>query len=72
MYEMLVVATDPGGRSGLAVVRVVVTDVNDNAPQFLLDEYKVCINSSLFINSFFLKVSNFNIDQNLQYYRVFV
>ena len=54
---MLVIATDPGGRSGLAVVRVLVTDVNDNAPQFLLDEYKVSLNSSLLTNSFFLKVS---------------
>lgn len=56
IFEMIVLATDPGGLSGITNVRVVVVDVNDNAPQFLLSEYKSCIPSSLVINSFFLKV----------------
>lgn len=56
LYELLVLATDAGGRINLTTVRITVTDVNDNAPQFQLDEYKACINSGLTINSFFLKV----------------
>lgn len=60
-YEMIVLATDPGGRSGIANVRVIVMDVNDNAPQFLLNEYKACIPSSLVTNSFFLKVPNWEL-----------
>lgn len=57
LYEILVMASDTGRRTGLCSVRIMISDVNDNAPQFLLDEYKACIHSSLVINSFFLKVS---------------
>lgn len=56
MYEMIVVATDSGGKSGIANIRVAVSDVNDNAPQFLLSEYKACVTSALVINYSFLKV----------------
>ncbi|XP_065207257.1 fat-like cadherin-related tumor suppressor homolog isoform X3 [Planococcus citri] len=63
IFEMIVLATDPGGLSGITNVRVIVTDVNDNAPQFVLNEYKSCIPSSLVINSFFLKVKAIDIDE---------
>lgn len=56
VYEVMVRATDAGGRFALATVRVEVADVNDNAPQFLLNEYKACIHVGLVTNSFFLKV----------------
>ncbi len=42
-YDVAVVATDAGGRSGFATLRIQVEDENDNAPAFLLPEYKVNI-----------------------------
>ena len=56
LYEVLVVASDAGGKSSLTTVRITVTDVNDNAPIFQLDEYNACIRSEMSSNSVFLKV----------------
>lgn len=57
LYEIPVMATDGGGRSGFIIVRVKVGDENDNPPRFLLREYKVTIQSNLTTHSGFLKVS---------------
>jgi protocadherin Fat 1/2/3 len=57
LYEIPVMATDGGGRSGFIIVRVKVADENDNAPKFLLREYKATIQSNLTTHSGFLKVS---------------
>lgn len=57
VYEVPVTATDGGGRTGFALVKITVGDINDNAPKFLLSEYSVCIYSNLTINSPFLKAS---------------
>ncbi|KAL3276606.1 hypothetical protein HHI36_011978 [Cryptolaemus montrouzieri] len=43
IYEIPIMATDGGGKSGFFTVRVKVTDENDNAPKFLLKEYKASI-----------------------------
>lgn len=40
LFEIPVMATDGGGRSGFLTVRVKVNDENDNAPSFLLKEYR--------------------------------
>lgn len=56
-YEIPVIATDGGGRSGFAVVKVKVGDLNDNAPVFMLTEYKVAIYGNSTVNGTFLKVS---------------
>jgi protocadherin Fat 1/2/3 len=56
LYEIPVMATDGGGRSGFIIVRVKVNDENDNPPKFLLREYKATIQSNLTTHSGFLKV----------------
>ena len=56
LYEIPVVAFDAGGKSGHAVVRVKVGDVNDNRPRFLLSEYQVNIPANHTIAKSFLKV----------------
>lgn len=55
-YEIPVIATDGGGRSGFTIVKVKVGDLNDNAPDFYLREYKVAIHGNLSINGTFLQV----------------
>lgn len=50
-------ATDGGGLSDFLIVRVKVLDENDNAPRFLLKEYKICIASNLTAGVTFSKVS---------------
>lgn len=56
-YDVPVIATDGGGRSGFCSVRVKVGDLNDNAPAFHLHEYKVAIYGNATVNGTFLKVS---------------
>lgn len=56
LYEIPVMATDGGGKSGFLIVRVKVTDENDNAPKFLLREYKANIYTNQSRTSPFLKV----------------
>ncbi|XP_068083906.1 fat-like cadherin-related tumor suppressor homolog [Anabrus simplex] len=65
LYEIPVMATDGGGRSGFVTVRVIVGDQNDNAPQFLAREYKATIQSNLTINSGFLRVKAVDIDEDM-------
>lgn len=56
MYEIVVLACDQGARCGYTLVRVRVSDENDNSPRFILPEYKTCIHSSLPVNTGFLTV----------------
>lgn len=56
LYEISVLACDQGARCGYTLIRVRVSDENDNSPRFLLPEYKTCIHSSLPINTGFLTV----------------
>jgi len=58
LYEVPVMATDGGGRSGFIMVRVKVADENDNVPKFLIREYKATIPSNLTTHSGFLKASH--------------
>lgn len=63
VYEITVMATDGGGKSGFVTVRVKVEDENDNPPVFLLREYKATIPGNLTINSIFLKVKAQDADE---------
>lgn len=56
LYELPVMATDGGGKSGFIMIRVRVGDENDNSPAFLLKEYKATIHSNFSVNTVFLKV----------------
>jgi len=58
LYEVPVMATDGGGRSGFIMVRMKVADENDNAPKFQIREYKATIPSNLTTHSDFLKVGH--------------
>lgn len=57
-YEIPIIASDGGGRSGFTTVKVKVGDLNDNAPEFYLREYKVAIHGNSTMNTTFLKVCN--------------
>lgn len=64
LYEIPVMATDGGGRSGFVTVRVKVGDQNDNAPVFLLKEYKANIYYNHTTTTPFMKVSSYRAFQN--------
>lgn len=57
VYEVPVIGTDRGGRNGFAIVKIKVGDINDNAPEFELAEYKTSIHGNLSLNTTFLNVS---------------
>lgn len=57
MYEIPIIATDGGGRSGFTTVKLRVGDQNDNIPQFYLREYKTSIYGNLSVNATFSNVS---------------
>ncbi|KAK0095182.1 hypothetical protein PV326_009029, partial [Microctonus aethiopoides] len=62
IYEIVVMATDDGGRSGFITVRVKVGDENDNPPIFFLREYKTSVYSNISANIPFAKVKAYDID----------
>ncbi|XP_046394541.1 fat-like cadherin-related tumor suppressor homolog isoform X2 [Ischnura elegans] len=64
LFEVLVMATDGGGRSGFVTLRVKVGDQNDNPPKFLLKEYKASIYSNLTAGTGFLKVKAVDADED--------
>ncbi|KAJ8918141.1 hypothetical protein NQ315_011598 [Exocentrus adspersus] len=65
LYELLVMATDGGGLSDFMTVRVRVLDENDNAPKFLLKEYKISIHSNLTTDTSFARVKAVDIDEGI-------
>nr|XP_022919754.1 fat-like cadherin-related tumor suppressor homolog isoform X3 [Onthophagus taurus] len=65
LYEIPVMATDGGDRSGYLTVRVKVSDKNDNAPKFNLREYKGCIFSNYTQGQFFLKIHATDPDEGI-------
>ena len=56
-YEIPLVATDRGGLSGHAILKVKVTDENDNPPVFDLAEYKANVFANATVGSEVLRVS---------------
>ncbi|XP_064481302.1 fat-like cadherin-related tumor suppressor homolog isoform X2 [Ornithodoros turicata] len=65
LYEIPVSARDGGGRIAFTVVRVAVTDVNDNEPQFAVSEYRANIPANITVGTTILKVRAFDKDQGL-------
>lgn len=63
LYEIPVMASDGGGKSGFVMVRVKVGDENDNPPVFLLGEYKATIPGNLKLNTVFLNVKATDADE---------
>ena len=63
-YEILVMATDSGGRSGFTSVRVSVGDENEFSPEFLNNEYHAVIHGNLTKNVIFLRVKATDFDEN--------
>lgn len=57
IYELPIIVTDGGGRSGFTTIKIKVGDINDNAPEFYLREYKMSIYGNLTMNTTFLHVS---------------
>ncbi|CAN8006700.1 unnamed protein product, partial [Ixodes hexagonus] len=64
-YMIPVCATDGGGRLAFTVVRVTVTDVNDNEPQFAVSEYRVNIQANTTVGTTILKASRLHADQGM-------
>lgn len=65
LYEIPVSAVDGGGRIAFTVVRVAITDVNDNEPQFAAAEYRANIHANSTVGTTILKVRAFDKDQGL-------
>lgn len=63
LYEVPVSATDGGGRLAFAVVRVAVTDVNDNEPIFGAAEYEASIWTNTSVGTTLVKVRAFDQDE---------
>ncbi|XP_015840548.1 fat-like cadherin-related tumor suppressor homolog isoform X7 [Tribolium castaneum] len=63
LYEVLIMATDGGGKSGFITVRIKVADENDNAPYFLLKEYQTSIHYNYSLNVLFLRVKAVDPDE---------
>lgn len=63
-YEILVMATDGGGRLGFTTIRIAVGDENEFSPEFLNSEYHAVIHGNLTKNIVFLRVKAIDLDEN--------
>lgn len=64
LYELPIIATDGGGRSGFATLKVHVGDENDHAPMFLHREYKAVIYSNTTSDMQFMRLQATDADEN--------
>jgi len=55
-YVVLLKVSDGGGKFGFASLKVIVVDVNDNVPYFLLKEYKMVVSTTVEANQTILTV----------------
>jgi protocadherin Fat 1/2/3 len=62
LYELPVMASDAGGKTGHATLKVRVGDANDNRPRFLLAAYRANIHANLSVGQPFLKVQAIDAD----------
>lgn len=58
-YQLFIVAKDGGNppKTGMLMVNITVTDVNDNKPTFSGEQYDVIINENITVNQVFLTLS---------------
>ena len=61
-YEVPVVATDLGGRSGFATVKVKILDENDSRPRFPLKEYRANVRANMTSGTPVIKVTTTDAD----------
>ncbi|XP_015266650.1 PREDICTED: protocadherin gamma-A12-like [Gekko japonicus] len=66
-HDLILIATDGGNpvKSGTAHIRVVVEDVNDNAPVFSQSVYKVTAMENIPIDSLLLTVNATDVDEGI-------
>jgi len=62
LYELPVMASDAGGKTGHATLKIRVGDANDNRPRFLLAAYRANIHANLSVGQSFLKVQAIDAD----------
>jgi len=55
-YKVTVAATDNGGRMGFTTVVVMVTDMNDNIPEFTAQKYQAAVAFDADINFTIIQV----------------
>ncbi|XP_044136944.1 protocadherin gamma-B1-like isoform X3 [Bufo gargarizans] len=67
LYELILTAMDGGKpiRSGTALIRIIVTDANDNFPIFTQSVYKVSVNENAQINSTIITVNSTDKDEGI-------
>lgn len=59
-YELLLRVTDGGGKFSYTILKVKVEDLNDNPPQFPVNEYKITMHDDVKANDIIIKVSTLN------------
>ncbi|XP_066446735.1 protocadherin gamma-B1-like isoform X5 [Eleutherodactylus coqui] len=67
MHELILTASDGGNpvQTGTALINIIVTDFNDNAPVFTQDVYKVSVRENIPVNSTILQVSASDEDEGV-------
>ncbi|XP_066446749.1 protocadherin gamma-B5-like isoform X19 [Eleutherodactylus coqui] len=66
-HELILTASDGGNpiQTGTAIINIIVTDFNDNAPVFTQDVYKVSVRENIPVNSTILQVSASDEDEGV-------
>ncbi|XP_066446746.1 protocadherin gamma-B1-like isoform X16 [Eleutherodactylus coqui] len=66
-HELILTASDGGNpvQTGTALITIIVTDFNDNAPIFTQDVYKVSVRENIPVNSTILQVSASDEDEGV-------
>ena len=62
IYELPVMASDAGGKTGHATLKIRVGDANDNRPRFLLAAYRANIHANFSVGQPFLRVQAVDAD----------
>ncbi|XP_075131391.1 protocadherin gamma-B1-like isoform X5 [Leptodactylus fuscus] len=67
LHELILTAMDGGKpmRSGTAVIRIIVTDANDNFPIFTQSVYKVSVNENTLVNTTIITVNSTDKDEGV-------
>ncbi|KAF2353702.1 Cadherin [Trinorchestia longiramus] len=65
VYTVVVSATDGGGKTDFSRVRILVDDVNDNAPIFALPQYQANVRVDTGVDDIILKVATRDADDGL-------